>query len=84
MLQCVNICGELECSGQLGRDLVISGSGGDISGVTGELEQGIEQIWSTHSAFVAQLRYGKVVAWGHVLHFQLRSQGELEQCIDKV
>ena len=29
-----------------------------------ELEQSIENVWSTSIAFVAQLRNGKVVAWG--------------------
>ena len=38
--------------------------GGDISGVKEELEQGIEQIWSTHGAFLAQLKSGAVMAWG--------------------
>ena len=32
--------------------------GGDISGVRGKLKQGIENVWSTRRAFVAQLRNG--------------------------
>merc|ERR1712157_549553 len=55
--------------------------GGDISGVKRDLEQGIEEVWSTRNAFVAQLKNGKVVAWGDRDHGGDISgvKGDLEQ-----
>ena len=37
----------------------------DISGAKEELDHGNEHVWSTGSAFLAQLKSGKAMAWGH-------------------
>ena len=41
-----------------------SSDGGDISVVKAQFDQGIEHVWSKHSAFLVQLESCEFVAWG--------------------
>ena len=54
----------------------------DISGVNGQLEQGINKVWSTQGAFLAQLKTGR---WWHGkinCGFAAGASGELQLSIE--